>query len=401
MSKKEASKFPHVLLSASLDEKMRFFRNTIINHPNIDNAQRELMSAISMATSDSLIFVFGPAGVGKSTLCNSTTNKIIAELLPELESDVERIPIVSIELPAPGPRKFDWRETFRLLLQELQEPLIDRKCAPRTNNDHAPNDGNGNKLAGALRLVNRKPAVNDYRHSYETSLRHRRPVAVLLDDAHYMSKVSGGDLLSQLDLVKSLASRSGRPHILFGTYELLAMRNLSGQISRRSVDIHLRRYTAEDSDQDNFASAVASLCARMPLPDCPTLDNDSDYLFERSAGCVGVLKTWMAKALHHALLKGLPTVTLEHMEQQTYSDAALTQMLTEIVEGEKRVDTGGLGYVEVKKQFFGRAATEILPSSQAGEKKPPQQKPRTKKRVGERQPTRDPIGMKSHLYTGA
>src|SRR5260370_42343335 len=179
------------------------------------------------------------------------------------------------------------------------------------------------------------------------------------------------------------------------------MGNLSGQISRRSVDIHLRRYTAEDTDQDTFASAVASLCARMQLPDCPTLDDDSDYLFERSAGCVGVLKTWMAKALHHALSKGLPTVSLEHMEQQTYSDAALTQMLTEIVEGERRVDTGGSRYLEAKKQFFGKEETGILPSSQVEDKKPPQQKPRAKRGEGERRPKRDPIGTKSHLHVGA
>lgn len=398
MNKMESSKYPRVLLSASLDEKLRFFRSAIINHPNIDNAQRELLSTISMATSDSLIFVFGPAGVGKSTLCNSTAIKIIDELLPELESDSERIPIVSIELPAPGTRKFDWRETFRLLLHELQEPLIDRKRTPRTDDDLDLNGATGNKLPSALRPGYRKPAVNDYRHCYETSLRHRRPVAVLLDDAHYMSKVSGGDLLNQLDLVKSLASRSGRPHVLFGTYELLAMRNLSGQISRRSVDIHLRRYTAEDTDQDNFASAVASLCSRMPLPRRPTLEDDSDYLFERSAGCIGVLKTWMARALHHALSEGLPTVTLEHMQQQAYSDAALTQMLTEIVEGEKRIDRGGLRYLEVKRQFFGKEETVISPSSQVTEREPPQRNPRIKRRVGERLPNRDPIGKRGRLH---
>lgn len=393
--------FPPALLNASTDEKMRFFRDVIISHPNIDKAQKELLSAISMATSDSLIFVFGPAGVGKSTLCSSTKNKIITEMIPELESDVERIPIVSIEMPAPGPRKFDWRETFRLLLQELQEPLVDRKRAPQTRDNLAPNDKDQSAFPRALRVAYKKPAVNDYRHSYETSLRYRRPAAVLLDDAHYMSKVSGGDLLSQLDLVKSLASRSEIPHVLFGTYELLAMRNLSGQISRRSVDIHLRRYMTEDRDQDNFASAVASLCARMPLPCCPTLVDESDYLYERSAGCVGVLKTWMAKSLHCALSRGLSTITLELMEKQTFSDAALTQMLTEIVEGERRIDTGGSRYLTAKAQFFGqKEANNFTPSNLVGHKPVPK-KPRSKIRVGERRPKRDPIGAKSSIYVGS
>jgi hypothetical protein len=399
MNKKQTYSFPPDLLGASIDEKVRFFRAAIISHPNIDNAQTELLSAISMATPDTLIFVFGPAGIGKSTLRNSTATKTIARLLPELESDKERIPIVSIELPAPGPRKFDWGETFRLLLQELQEPLIDRKRASQADYDFDPNGMSGNGLS-RLRDTNRKPSVNDYRYSYVNSLRHRRPVAVLLDDAHYMGKVSGPDLLSQLDLVKSLASRSGRPHVLFGTYELLALRNLSGQISRRSSDIHLPRYTTQTDDQDSFASAVASLCLKMPVPECPILEVDSDYLYERSGGCVGILKEWMGKALHDAISKNSSTVTRADMEKRAYSDAALTQILTEIVEGEKRLEQGGSRYLEVRKDFLGIKKSDGKPSSPAKEKCSDPQKPPRKKRVGERSPTRDPIGKRSRARAG-
>ena len=200
--------------------------------------------------------------------------------------------------------------------------------------------------------------------------------------------------------MKSLASRSGIPHVLFGTYELLGLRNLSGQISRRSVDIHLPRYTAESTDLDCFASAVANLCWRMPLPKCPTLEDDSDYLYERSVGCVGILKAWMAKALHAALLKNLPTVTLEVMQQQTYSDAALTQMLTEIIEGERAIANGGIRYMEVRKQFFGEHEPSASPSSQVDGKGASKRKTRSKRRVGERRPTRDLIGKKSKLHMG-
>jgi hypothetical protein len=225
-------------------------------------------------------------------------------------------------------------------------------------------------------------------------------VAVLLDDAHYLSKVSGSDLLNQLDLVKSLASHSGRPHVLFGTYELLALRNLSGQISRRSVDIHLRRYTSETADMDSFASAVASLCLKMPLPECPPLEEDSDYLYERSGGCVGNLKEWMGKALHDALSEKSSTVTRSHMEKRAYSDAALTQILMEIVEGEKRLDQGGSRYVEVRQEFLGQGKSESKPSFQVETKSQAPQELRSKRRVGERLPTRDPIGKKSRVNAG-
>ena len=43
-------------------------------------------------------------------------------------------------------------------------------------------------------------------------------------------------------MIKSTASRAQTVHVLIGTYELLAFRNLSGQLSRRSVDLHFSRY---------------------------------------------------------------------------------------------------------------------------------------------------------------
>jgi hypothetical protein len=45
--------------------------------------------------------------------------------------------------------------------------------------------------------------------------------------------------------------------VLFGTYDLLAFRNLNGQLSRRSIDVHLARYRAEDSeDRQTFINVV-------------------------------------------------------------------------------------------------------------------------------------------------
>jgi len=38
-----------------------------------------------------------------------------------------------------------------------------------------------------------------------------------------------------------MANQTKIVHVLLGTYELLALRNLSGQLSRRSLDIHFCR----------------------------------------------------------------------------------------------------------------------------------------------------------------
>ncbi len=84
------------------------------------------------------------------------------------------------------------------------------------------------------------------RLALESALIHRRPAAFFIDEAQHLAKMkSGRKLQDQLDSIKSLASLTDTVHILVGTYELLPFRNLSAQLSRRSIDIHFPRYRAE------------------------------------------------------------------------------------------------------------------------------------------------------------
>ncbi len=379
-------------LNASITEKLRLFRSAVIGHPRIKDVQKQLLSAIYSAEPDALIFVFGPTHVGKSTLRINTVGKLIEQSLPELEADKEMITSISVEIPAPGTRLFEWGPTYKLLLHELQEPLIDRKRL-----EYAPDRQSG--VGGAdisprlpYRAL-RKPSVNDYREAYETSLRHRRPAAVLLDDAHYIGQVSGPNLTKQLDLVKSLASRSGRPHVLLGTYQLLALRNLSDQGASRSVDINFGRYMPDAQGLADFEETVFNLCGKMPIPKVPSLQDHAPYLYERSAGCIGLLKKWMARALFEALSNQAGTVTLEDMKKTTISDAALSQIMYEMLQGEATLREGGSSYTTVRDDFF------VLPGDRRESSKPeqvqPKQRARSKARVGHRRPARDPIGKNS------
>jgi hypothetical protein len=261
------------LLKSSTAQKRRWFRGVVIAHPRIQDVLSSLLEAIASAEPDTLIFGFGPTHVGKSTLRIKTVKTIVEQSLPELEFDVEKVPIVGVEIPAPGPHSFEWKPTYRLLLHELQEPLIERKrlmCVPDGQSEIG-----GDIAPRPYSRATRQASVNDCRESYENSLRHRRPVAVLLDDAHYIGQVSGSNLTKQLDLVKSLASRSGTPHVLLGTYQLLPLRNLSDQVASRSVDINFGRYMPNVDDLEAFENIVIDLCLKMPVPIVPSLQ---DYI---------------------------------------------------------------------------------------------------------------------------
>ena len=93
--------------------------------------------------------------------------------------------------------------------------------------------------------------------------------------------------------------------MLFGIYDLLAFRNLNGQLSRRSIDIHLSRYRADDSeDRQTFINVVRSFEKELPFQDRLDLVSEWEFLYERSLGCVGVLKEWLVRVATVAVRKG-------------------------------------------------------------------------------------------------
>mgnify|MGYP006872727802 FL=1 len=86
---------------------------------------------------------------------------------------------------------------------------------------------------------------------------------------------SGRRLQDNMDCLKSLANLTGVMHVLFSTYELLTCRNLSGQLSRRTVDIHFPRYNSKLSeDRDVFMNVLWNFQQHLPLQEEPDLLNN-------------------------------------------------------------------------------------------------------------------------------
>ncbi len=68
---------------------------------------------------------------------------------------------------------------------------------------------------------------------------------MVIDEAQHMLKLASGmKLIDQLDWVKSMTNTTGVLHVLTGTYELLAMRQLNGQVALHSEPIAIPLETA-------------------------------------------------------------------------------------------------------------------------------------------------------------
>ena len=219
--------FPRSLLGEPWSVRLAYFQRYTVVHPQLIEARERLVAAIQNSEPNSLVFVFGPTGVGKTTLRLKTEQLLTAELFEQLEQDRGRLAVVSVEAVAPESGSFSWRDYFKRLLQEVDEPLTEYKRELQTG-------------SVSLRSPSRpKPTAGDHRYGVEQALRFRRPAAVMIDEAQHLAKIaSGRQLLDQLDVIKSIANRTQTVHVLYGTYDLLAFRNLNGPGTTPSRDIH-------------------------------------------------------------------------------------------------------------------------------------------------------------------
>ncbi len=118
-----------------------------------------------------------------------------------------------------------------------------------------------------------------------------------------------------VELVSSLTGSSlGRPWATFLTDAFsrrllafaLTFENLSAQLVRRSLDIHFHRYRVDQKEKANaWRNVVWAFERHLPLAEKPDLVGRWEFCFERSLGCVGILKQWLLRALQTALATDL------------------------------------------------------------------------------------------------
>jgi hypothetical protein len=373
--------FPPELLEQSPEARLGYFRSFTIAHPLLREADAALKQAIQEPTGWSLIFVYGPTGVGKTTLRRRVEKHLKEAMMEALRQDPGMLPVVSLEAPAPDSHQFSWKDYYLRALVEMEEPLIDRKL---THTAHTSFRG------GSGRALNdpRVPGI-ELRLALESSLIHRRPKAFFIDEAQHLAKMrSGRKLQDQLDSIKSLASITNTVHVLFGTYELLPFRNLSAQLSRRSIDIHFPRYRAERSgDYTAFRSVVFTLQRHLPLPGESDLLPHVEYCYERSIGCVGLVKDWLTRALTLAVNQGADAVSFKMLQKTAWPLDQSERMAREAVDGESEMSEREETRDRLRQML--QLGTHSAPATARTNAPVPHAGPR----VGQRRPVRDLVGV--------
>lgn len=308
-----------------------------ILHHKIGGLIDDVNLMLDAGRNSSLLLVCGPTGVGKSTLGEYLVESEIKTQTATMVANPGFVPAIRVEAPASGEKEFSWRLFYQRILNALEGELD----VPRTAYGVDAETGRVVRPSGPQthRLAGLRTAV-------ERSLRQRGTRFIVVDEAaHMMRQCPAHRLEMQLDTLKSLSNECGVQWILLGSYDLFELLSLSGQLARRTHVLHLARYR-QDSEADvrAFRSCLKKFCEWLPALQEVDLLAYSDLFHENTLGCIGTLcavlerldrlvaaRKWSEETLRTALL----------------TEAQVTQIMREVIEGEERIAPGLARFIPV------------------------------------------------------
>ncbi|WP_226670347.1 ATP-binding protein [Metabacillus litoralis] len=363
-------------------ERIHYFNDYTVAHPFFLVAYKTLLQRIHNPSTKSIFLVYGPSGVGKSTLIKKVAEKIINDLMDQIISNPGFIPVTGIEARAPDKGYYDWRDHYIRSLLALKEPLVEHKVDIKKKPD----------IEIKVNDVNRK-----LRSSLETALKYRETLAFFIDEAQHISfNSSSKSSNNQMNMIKSLASTTKTPHILFGTYEILDFRDSLGQLSRRGLDIHLRRYDIQKSnEQKMFIQTLWNIQRQIPIQIEPELIEHWEYFYQVSLGCIGILKDLISTTLEYKLLENpdASELTLGDFKEYALTPNQAFKLAQEALDGEANVKVNNRSRDDVLNLLLGNNSnTDEEEEIATDEEKVQENKTKKKRKVGERNPKRDAVG---------
>jgi AAA domain len=366
-------RFPKELLSQTASARQAHFEQCLIEHPFLSEAVLSVQQAICMPGAEEgyrrlgcMLLVMGPSRVGKTTLIHLLEQELLSYMQERMQRDPGFIPFVSITTDGSGTGRFDWKDYYLSILQQLRDPFLRVKKMPS--------------------------ATRDLREAAEEALLHRKTEVVIVDEAHHLTKArSGRRLQDHLDHLKYFENKVGVSHVLVGTYEMRPFRTVNAQLACRSLDIHFPRYNAAlEQERAVFKSILWALQCQLPVEQEPDLLSHWEWLYARSLGCVGLLKQQLNQALGLALAEKTKTVTVAHLRKTALHKEKVDVALEAILEGEK-------DFLETEEADLALLVKlgmrQTIPSENRTETIAPTVPPMAR-RPGERTPGRDPVGTK-------
>ena len=367
------------------------FKAIKVKHPRLEEVDRAVTGAIEEHASSVYLLVYGPSGVGKSTVMRRVTERFASA-----EPNRSIVPVVLVEASSSDIGAYARLDYYRQVLTQLREHA-------------AVKDRLVNIALSAKPTRNMRDVAEwlDIRDAVQYALQRLQVRPRVIDEAQHLMQVETYHKpVEQLNWLKNMTNQTNVLHILVGTYGLFDFRNLDAQAARRGRDLHFPRYHLETmTERREFVGALRSLLEHVPLA-CEMDDLLAHWRWfgELSIGCIGVLSDWMVDTVATLFREGGTTLTIEALKRSAPHPARRVRMEVDARTGEHKVEAGNATSQQQLQELLGKparvraasfaggASSETLPQSLSEPREIDQPPVPTRGRVIERAPSRDPVG---------
>ncbi len=384
--------------SGTEQEQVQYFTKKLVAHPHLKSAKGLAIDNIEFAPHGEIVAIIGPEMAGTSRLAASLKKYYASNWTATGEVPANDSMLHSISIDAPGSTgRVDlnyWKRVLLGMLAAGGDILCDRKifipasefqlCHSLPSVPHAPKN-NDVLLAATLRM-----------------LLQRQTNVLFINQAERLFPKGdpAGCRLTQ-QMLRDLASESQTRIVLVSNYQILFATEVRGDFLQGKQLVHLRRYDhTDESEYAEFSSTLAELLGHVagPYRLKQLTDKGAKRLYLNSTGCIPVVKNTLLLTVGHAHGKR-ERITEDMLLECGNTNAVAAKraedalrgerMLTDVTENEvERILNGHK--VASRADFADRGQQSTAASS--GKAVPKAAPAYRKLGIGERKPTRDPVG---------
>lgn len=371
-------------LDPAFQARLEVFQTFKIKHPHLATMDNLISESIQEHLSYQILALYGPSGVGKSTVIHRIADRARAE-----EPNPSYTPVVIVQA-SPEDVGSEARLDFYLqILDALRGNVAVRDRADNLSLVRNPHK----KSTDPAEWIEARNAVI-------YGLEVAKVKAVCVDEAqHLMQSNAARRPGAQLDWLKSLANRTNALYVLVGNFSLYDFCHLNGQAARRMRDEHFARYPlTQKEERDNFIGALNTLLLQVPIQvDIPEMLKHWQWFGEWSIGCVGILSDWIIETVSSLCRAGKTTLTIDDLTKHALKPDQRFRLETEARTGEFKIEQAKAKSEQELLQLLSKPNASLRGVSiqqsagNANGLQPSPLLPRRPSRSG-RAPHRDPVG---------